>query len=75
MMQDYKNLRTNKGRVKSHSNRELLGNTLIVVGFLLIFVASGETEPGFSILWNLGFGLVGSMSTFLGLRILKVLSS
>ncbi len=72
---DYSNLRPRKKRGIFQKYRKEIGGTLFCIGFLLLLIASGETNIGDSIIWNLGFGCIGMILAVLGLHVLNLLSS
>ncbi len=64
--QDYSRLRPRRERIFLHKTREMINKTLLFIGVVLLFIASSETEPGTSIFWNLGFGVLGVAFIVLG---------
>lgn len=71
---DYRGVRLRKKRGIFQKYRKEIGGTLFCIGFLLLLIASGETNPGSSVLWNLGFGCTGMLFATLGLYMLNLLS-
>lgn len=70
---DYDNVRPLKKRGIFQKYRKEVGGVSLIVGFLMLFIASGETKPDFSIMWNIWFGGFGIMFAVFGLRMLDLL--
>jgi len=64
--QDYSGLLPRKERIFLHKTREMMSKTFLFIGAVLLFIASSETEPGTSIFWNVGFGVLGAVLIVLG---------
>ena len=70
---DYSSIRPLKKRGIFQKYKKEVGGALLIAGFSMLFIASGETKPNFSIMWNIWFGGFGIMFAVFGLRMLNLL--
>jgi len=71
---DYSNIlpqKNQKIKIFLWRNRSAIGRSLIFVGITLLFIAVGDTSMNTSIFWGIGFGVLGLVTSFIGLHILE----
>ena len=71
---DYSNILPQKNqKIKNFlwRNHEEIGGVLIFLGFVLVFIAAGDTDADVSLFWNISFGILGLATAFTGLNILE----